>query len=226
MANAVRDNPERAEFVGYSQRWVRFVSFCAAGFFAGMAGGLLAINYEIVTEETVNLVTSGQVLLMTYIGGIGYFLGPILGAIIFTFLQSMLSDYTGLWLLYLGIMFLGTVLFVPMGFAGLLMMHEPAWRAGRLRRLAVPYAAVGAVALVALIGVIGLLEMAHGWASAPSGRTTVSLFWTRVDVARILPWVVFAALAVSGALGLRRLAPWLAAAWSEANRLGEAKAGR
>ena len=36
MANAVRDNPERAEFVGYSQRWVRYVSFCAAGFFAGV----------------------------------------------------------------------------------------------------------------------------------------------------------------------------------------------
>ena len=58
MANAVRDNPERAEFVGYSQKHVRLLSFTGAGFFAGIAGGLFALNYEIVTEETVNLVTS------------------------------------------------------------------------------------------------------------------------------------------------------------------------
>ena len=57
MANAVRDNPERAEFVGYSQKHVRLLSFTGAGFFAGVAGGLFALNYEIVTEETVNLVT-------------------------------------------------------------------------------------------------------------------------------------------------------------------------
>ncbi|WP_241525863.1 branched-chain amino acid ABC transporter permease [Pseudophaeobacter leonis] len=54
MANAVRDNPERAEFLGYSARWVRFYSFVASGFFAGIAGGLFAINYEILTEENLN----------------------------------------------------------------------------------------------------------------------------------------------------------------------------
>ncbi|HEU5319369.1 MAG TPA: branched-chain amino acid ABC transporter permease, partial [Methylomirabilota bacterium] len=64
MANAVRDNPERAEFVGYSQRGVRFVSFCAAGLFAGVAGGLFAVNYEILTAENMGLNASGAVLLM------------------------------------------------------------------------------------------------------------------------------------------------------------------
>src|SRR5205814_1194441 len=71
MANAVRDNPERAEFVGYSQNRVRFVSFCAAGFFAGIAGGLFAVNYEILTAANMGLHASGAVLLMTYTGGIG-----------------------------------------------------------------------------------------------------------------------------------------------------------
>ncbi|MBI4270340.1 MAG: branched-chain amino acid ABC transporter permease [Candidatus Rokubacteria bacterium] len=216
MANAVRDNPERAEFVGYSQRWVRFVSFCAAGFFAGIAGGLFAVNYEILTEEAVGLARSGNVLLMTYIGGIGYFAGPIIGAVIFTFLESMLSDYTPVWLLYLGILFLATVLFVPTGFAGVLMMHEPARRAGRLRRLVLPYLATIAVGLCAAVGVIGLLEMVHFWSAAAVGRTRMHLFWIMVDITSTVPWVVFVALAAGGALALRRVAPRAAAAWSEA----------
>jgi len=103
MANAVRDNPERAEFVGYSQRRVRLLSFMAAGFFAGIAGGLFALNYEIVTEETVNLVTSGIVLLQAYIGGVGFFAGPIVGAVVYTLLQTLLSNYTEIWAFYVGV---------------------------------------------------------------------------------------------------------------------------
>ncbi|MFD2855912.1 hypothetical protein ACFSZS_15630 [Seohaeicola zhoushanensis] len=59
MANAVRDNPERAEFLGYSARWVRFYSFCASGFFAGVAGAMVAINYEILTEQSMSATQSG-----------------------------------------------------------------------------------------------------------------------------------------------------------------------
>ena len=218
MANAVRDNPERAEFVGYSQRWVRFVSFCAAGLFAGVAGGLFAVNYEILTAENMGLSASGSVLLMTYIGGVGYFIGPILGAVIFTFLQSMLSDYTGMWLLYLGILFLATVLFVPAGFAGVLMLHAPAWRARRLGRLLGPYLLAGLLGLVVAVGVVGLLEMIHGVVSAPAGRTAKRLFWMTVDVRTLWPWLAFATLAVAGAVGLRWAAPQAAKAFTEASR--------
>ncbi|MBM1461850.1 branched-chain amino acid ABC transporter permease, partial [Sulfitobacter mediterraneus] len=69
MANAVRDNPERAQFLGYSARWVRFYSFCASGFFCGVAGGLFAISYEILTEENLNAASSGVILLVTFLGG-------------------------------------------------------------------------------------------------------------------------------------------------------------
>ena len=218
MANAVRDNPERAEFVGYSQRWVRFVSFCAAGLFAGIAGGLFAVNYEILTAENMGLTASGSVLLMTFVGGIGFFVGPIIGAIVFTFLQSMLSDYTGIWLLYLGILFLGTVLFVPTGLAGVLALHTPAWRARRWDRLVGPYLLTAAVALVAVVGVIGLLEMVHFVASADTTRVTKRLFWLDVPVRTALPWVAFTALAVAGALCVRWTAPRAAAAFAEASR--------
>ncbi len=218
MANAVRDNPERAEFVGYSQHRVRFVSFCAAGFFAGLAGGLFAVNYEILTAENMGLTASGAVLLMTFIGGVGSFAGPILGAILFTFLQSMLSDYTGMWLLYIGVLFLATVLFAPIGLAGVLMLHAPAWRAGRLGRLLGPYALAGGLSLVAAVGLIGLLELAHFVAAADATRATRRLFWVVVAPRTVTPWLGFTALATVGALGLRRVAPRAAAAFAEASK--------
>lgn len=226
MANAVRDNPERTEFVGYSQRWVRYYSFCAAGFFAGIAGGLFAVNYEILTEQNLSLVTSGDVLLMTYIGGVGYFVGPIVGAIIFTFLQSMLSDFTKIWLLYVGILFLMTVLFVPRGFAGILLMHEPARRARRLHRLAGPYLVAGALGAATAVGAIGLLEMVHFWSSSAVGRTTTRLFWVGVDVSRPLSWIGFGAVLAAAAMGLWRWAPVVSRAWQAANTVGPEGARR
>lgn len=217
MANAVRDNPERTEFVGYSQRWVRYVSFCAAGFFAGVGGGLFAVNYEILTAENMGLNASGSVLLMTYIGGIGTFVGPILGAIVFTFLQSMLSDYTSVWLLYLGLVFLAAVLFVPVGLAGVLAMHGPAWRNRRFGRLVGPYLAVTVVTLVALVGVIGCLEMVYFFVSAPAGQVTKRLFWLTVNVYTAAPWLAFLALIVLGGLGMRWAGPRAAAAFADAS---------
>lgn len=217
MANAVRDNPERAEFVGYSQRRVRYVSFCASGLFAGVAGGLFAVNYEILTAENMGLGASGAVLLMTYIGGIGTFAGPILGAIVFTFLQSMLSDYTSVWLLYLGLVFLAAVLFVPFGLAGVLAMHGPAWRRRQLGRLVGPYLALAGAALVPLVGLIGCLEMIYFLVSAPAGQVTKRLFWLPLNVHAATPWLAFLALLVAGGAGLRWAGPRAAAAFAEAS---------
>ena len=76
MANACRDNFERAQFVGYDPSRVRFFQFALSGFFAGIAGGLYALTYEIVTFDTVAGGMSANALLMTYIGGVGTFAGP------------------------------------------------------------------------------------------------------------------------------------------------------
>jgi branched-chain amino acid transport system permease protein len=222
MANAVRDNPERAEFVGYSPRRVRYIVFCASGFFAGIAGGLFALNYEILTAENMGLNASGAVLLMTYIGGIGSFVGPVFGAIIFTFLQSMLSDYTGMWLLYVGVLFLATVLWAPMGLAGLLQLHVPAWRRRRMGRLLGPYLGAGALGLVALAGGVGVLELAH---ALFEGAKVKRVFGLAVDVRSTAAWAGFAGLAVAGALGLRWVGPRAAVAFVEASRPAPAAGG-
>ncbi|MFC3229989.1 branched-chain amino acid ABC transporter permease [Marinibaculum pumilum] len=217
MANAVRDNPERAEFVGYSQRIVRFISFSGAGFFAGIAGGLFAVNYEIVTEENLNLITSGVALLMAYIGGIGFFIGPIIGAITFTLLQSVLGAYTEIWQLYVGILFLATVVFMPWGLTGILMIHMPAVQRGSLGRLAGPYALAAAPAIAALLGIAGLLEMIHHLNTAPADEPEMGLFFMTVNTASVLPWLILVVLAVGGVLALRKLAPAIHDAWSDAS---------
>jgi branched-chain amino acid transport system permease protein len=226
MANAVRDNPERAEFVGYSQKRVRLLSFMAAGFFAGIAGGLFALNYEIVTDESVNLTTSGVVLLEAYIGGVGFFAGPIVGAVVYTLLQTLLSNYTEIWAFYVGLIFVATVMYAPTGLTGLIMMHQPIWRARRLRSLALPYLQVGVPALCCAIGVIGLLELLHFISVRAVGQSTKRLFWMSLDVGHPTAWIVFALLAVGGFLAARRQAPKLAAAWEAASAHAHARSKR
>ncbi|MEL6961717.1 MAG: branched-chain amino acid ABC transporter permease [Pseudomonadota bacterium] len=216
LANAVRDNPERVEFLGYNPRVVRFLSFCASGFFAGVAGGLFAINYEIVTEENLNLATSGWVLLMVYVGGVGYFVGPIIGAVLLTLLQTVLSHHTEIWRLYLGILFLLTVMFAPTGITGLVMMHRPAWQAGRLKGLIRPYITLVLPVLATLAGLIGLLEMIHR-VNASGVRTTLwAPFGFAVDLAAGWPWLAAVSLVLVGSFGIKRCLPSLKEAWGHA----------
>ncbi|USG62650.1 branched-chain amino acid ABC transporter permease [Sneathiella marina] len=217
MANAVRDNAERAEFVGYSQRKVRFVSFCVSGFFAGIAGGLFAINFEIVTEENLNALTSGVVLLMAFIGGVGFFVGPIIGAVVFTLLQSILSNYTDIWQLYVGVLFVLTVMYAPHGLTGIMMMHTPAYRMKRMGSLLVPYLRIGIPTISFLAGVAGFLEMIHHVRSAPVDETLMSLVGIEFDTHSVMPWVVIAILAVVGGYLAKTQVGQFREAWETAN---------
>ncbi|HBJ90104.1 MAG TPA: branched-chain amino acid ABC transporter permease [Gammaproteobacteria bacterium] len=215
MANAVRDNPERAEFIGYSARRVRYISFCASGFFAGIAGGLYALNYEFVTEETLNAVTSGRVLLMAYIGGLGYFIGPILGAVILTLMNSLLSNYTDLWMLYLGILFLLTVLFLPKGFAGFIMMHRVAWLQRRIRKLVLPYLATAIPAMVFMATCVLMLELSH------LEDESISVLNMELSASSSSTWLGLLLIASTSMLVTRRTLPALREAWESANHVAD-----
>ena len=160
MANATRDNFERAQFVGYDPRMVRLYQFALSGFFAGIAGGLYVLIYEIVTFDTVSAAKSANALLAVYIGGAGGFFGPILGTIVVVLLQSGVSLLSNAWLLYVGVLFIVMVMYAPGGLIGLIFMHVPIWRAGRLRELALPYARAFPPALLVLLGFVLLVELA------------------------------------------------------------------
>jgi branched-chain amino acid transport system permease protein len=223
MANAVRDNPERAEFLGYSARWVRFYSFVASGFFAGVSGGLFAINYEIVTEENLNTASSGIILLVTFLGGVGFFFGPIIGAVAFTLLQTVLSLSTELWAFYAGSLFLATVMFFPGGLAGLIMMHVPAVRLGKASGLIVPYLKTLLPGAIGVLGVAALVEMTFHFRHAATGDNEMTIFWTTFDSHTIIPWLVAGAVALVGLGIARATAPSLKDAWNEANTARKAQ---
>ena len=215
MANAVRDNPERAEFVGYSMRWVRFVSFCAAGFFAGIAGGLFAINFEILTELNLNLNASFTVLLATYIGGVGFFLGPIVGAILFTLLQTVIGLKTDLWALYTGIVFILTVMFLPAGITGFFAMHLVPWHLGRFGMLLKPYAKIFLPALMFVIGAVGLTELVNH-SRHHGDEVLMTLFWVEFNTKSAVPYIVLVLLTAVGFWFSRLFAREVKEAWGDA----------
>jgi len=212
MANAVRDNPERAEFVGYDTQKVRFLQLVLAGFFAGISGALSCINFEIVTDENVSALRSGGVLLATFIGGTGFFFGPIIGSVVFILFVVALSGFTQAWLLYLGLFFLAMVLYAPGGIASLLMMQLPIIRAGRFRRLLVPYLLALAAGLVAFAGLIGVVEMVYRISDA-SLDSQMSLFGVGFDAKSPQPWTAFALLLAAGLVALRLAAGHVGERW-------------
>jgi branched-chain amino acid transport system permease protein len=212
MANAVRDNPERAEFVGYDTQKVRFLQLVLSAFFAGVSGALSCINFEIVSAENVSALRSGGVLLATFIGGIPFFFGPVLGSVIFILFVAALSGLTKAWLLYLGLFFCIMVLYAPGGVASLVLMQVPLIRARRLGRLAAPYAAAGAAAAIALAGLIGIVESVYRLSDTLPG-STLTLAGIETDAARPAIWVVSTALLIMGMVLLRYISGWVAARW-------------
>ncbi len=161
ILNAVRDNPERVEFVGYNTQRVRYMAFIIAGFFAGIAGGLGSILFEIVTAEVVGAARSGGYLLFTFLGGATFFFGPIIGGILMVLAFVLLSELTKAWLLYLGLIFLFMVMYAPGGIASLIMMNLRVAAFGFLRKLWVSYLGLGICALIILLGAGAMIEMLY-----------------------------------------------------------------
>ncbi len=161
ILNAVRDNPERVEFIGYSTQRVRYLAFIISGFFAGIAGGLGCLLFEIVTAEVVGAHRSGAYLLFTFLGGATFFFGPIIGGVLMILASLLLSEITKAWLLYLGLIFLFMVVYAPGGCASLIMMNLRLAAFGFLRKIWVSYLGLGAAAFTLLLGAAVLIEMTY-----------------------------------------------------------------
>lgn len=162
ILNAVRDNPERVEFIGYNTQRVRYFAFIIAGFFAGIGGGLAAINFEIITAvDSVSILRSGGYLLFTFLGGATFFFGPIIGAVLLVFASVLLSELTKAWLLYLGLVFLFMVMYAPGGVASLIMMNLRVAKYGKLRALLPSYLGLAGTGLVAMLGAACMVEMTY-----------------------------------------------------------------
>jgi branched-chain amino acid transport system permease protein len=197
--------------VGYDPQWVRFMMVALSGFFAGRAGGLAALNYEIVSSESLSAYTSGLVLLATYLGGIRVFAGPIAGAIAVTLMQTVLASLTTAWPFYFGLVFLATVLFVPGGIAGIVLLHKRLWDLRLARRAAPVYARMALpVALVLAAGVL-MVEMAYRASSGVSLKvagwvldTRSGGAWVAAVATLVAAYLLSLGMAGAAALWLRR----------------------
>jgi branched-chain amino acid transport system permease protein len=215
MANATRDNFERAQFMGYDPRMVRFLQFALAGFFAGIGGGLYAITYEIVTFDALAGPLSANALLMAYIGGTGVFAGPILGAILITLLQSWVSLLSNSWLIYVGVMFIAMVIFAPEGLAGIILAHRPLQQRGRLGQLVVPYLRLLPAGLAVAFGFVGLVELMSFLTIGLAQGKKLSIAGSEINVFSATPWAIAIACLVIGGLWLRFEAAGFRRLWDQ-----------
>lgn len=188
MLNAVRDNPERVEFIGYSTQRVRYFAFIIAGFFAGVAGGMAALNFEIATAEVVGAARSGGYLLFTFLGGATFFFGPIIGAVCMVLAAVLLSEFTKAWLLYLGLIFLFMVMYAPGGIASLIMMNLRVAAFGKLKRLWTGYLALGGSALIVLLGAAAMIEMVYHLQLNAALGTQLKFLGATIDAKGVDSW--------------------------------------
>ncbi len=216
MLNAARDNPERVEFIGYRTQIVRFQAFLVSGFFMGVAGGLSVLNFEIVTAEVVGASRSGAYLLFTFLGGAGYFFGPIIGAVLMVLALVLLSELTQAWLLYLGLVFVFMVMYAPGGIASLIMMNLRMHAFGKLRPLFGVYAALGATAFVILAGGGAMIEMLyHGQLNQALGPE-MHYMGVPLNTTSAASWAGAAVLLLLGLLLFEAVRRRFAARWSQA----------
>ena len=104
--------------LGYDVPLHLFIGFTVSGFFAGLAGALYAFFNSFVSPSTVGLAQSVEGLLMAIVGGVGTLFGGLVGSAIIIALENLVSAYTERWMMALGLLFIFTMIFAPMGLLG------------------------------------------------------------------------------------------------------------
>jgi branched-chain amino acid transport system permease protein len=203
---ALRDNEQRVRFLGYDAHRTKILVFAISAMFSGVAGGLMAISTETANYSVFSTHVSAQVVLHTFVGGSGVFLGPVLGASLLTLFGYLVSEMTRAWLLYQGAIFVLVMLFLPRGLGGALI---DLWRIrGRIawRRVAPSLGQFVVGALAVSAGAVFLIQMLEG-VRAPSYRSVVDRtgVWDSVPVLGAVwdplspvTWALPLALAVVG----------------------------
>ena len=124
VIEAVRENEMRARASGYDVTLTRLMTFVLSGGFCGLAGALQALHLSIVPIEIMHYETSGLVVMIALLGGMGTFFGPVIGAAVFLVLENLVSLWTVHWQLIVGAIFIVCVLFFPAGIWGTLIARD------------------------------------------------------------------------------------------------------
>jgi len=201
LLNAVRDNPERVAFIGYNPQRVRYTVFVMSAFFAGIAGGLSALHYEMVSADVLSAHRSGLLLLFTFVGGSTLFVGPILGAVLMVLALGVLPGLTPAWLLYLGVVFVGVVMLAPGGLAALLLRGWQRTGQGGWLRLWPWRLALVASFLIAITPVLAGVEMLYRLQQVDILGPHLLFLGYTLDVLSPACWLRVVAVASLGGLG-------------------------
>jgi branched-chain amino acid transport system ATP-binding protein len=148
---AIRENEQRARFIGYPTNRVKLTAFVASATLTGLAGILLAFNNRMTSAEPISVAFSGELLAMVIIGGMRSFLGPALGALFFVIFRDSLSRVTENWLLFFGLLFVAFIVFSPTGLVGLYERATARWRPRPAGEAAMAQRQAGSVVLPAFL---------------------------------------------------------------------------
>lgn len=122
---AVRDNDDRATYLGYDVAAIKRRAFTISGMFAGFAGALWAHHQSYVSPELLHWTLSGQFLIMTWLGGVGTLIGPLIGGAVLTYFADFLSSIMKNWLIVFGVLYILVVLYAPEGLWGIVARLVP-----------------------------------------------------------------------------------------------------
>ena len=130
---AIRENEQRARFIGYPTNWYKLIGFVLSAAIVAIAGTLSVFNHRFASAEPLSVVFSGELIAMVVIGGMRSFLGPALGALFFILFREFLSIWTPHWLFYFGLLFIGFIVFSPTGLSASGNGYWPRSASGRSR---------------------------------------------------------------------------------------------
>ncbi len=185
---AAREQSSRLAHIGPDPHRVRWTAFVMAGAVAGLAGGLSALVFEIVTPEAFNPVRSGELLVFTVLGGSRHLAGAVLGGALMVLTHTTLAQWTPASGLYLGVLFMVLVMQAPQGLAGLVVQHVGQWREGFWVRPTVGAALRLGAAWGAVVGLGVLVEMAYQHQSLSTSGPLLNLPFLSLDITQSLHW--------------------------------------
>jgi ABC-type branched-subunit amino acid transport system ATPase component/ABC-type branched-subunit amino acid transport system permease subunit len=144
---AIRENEQRARFLGYSTDQYKLIAFVLSTSLTGLAGVLLLFKNRMTSAEPISVAFSGELLAMVIIGGMRSFIGPAIGALFFVIFRDYLSSLTENWLLVFGLLFVGFIVFSPDGLVGLYARVTAPFRRKRVGEAAMSARQAGSTAL-------------------------------------------------------------------------------
>jgi branched-chain amino acid transport system permease protein len=204
LMNATRDNPERMDFIGFNPVMIRGLALTLSAGFAGIAGSLYALGFQVVTLDTLSLTQSTAGMLHAYVGGYTSYFGPVIGALLITLATAHLSTLSDAWPLYLGVFFVAVTLSWRYGLTGgvtdLLRLAPKTYRQEGAAYVARRTSPVLLGALLACAGFVLLVELIQSL-SANMGAPVRLAFLPgdlAADPRSAVAWVVSIALLAGG----------------------------